>query len=438
MAKETNKENMKKRGNLFLVLADKKLLEQYTLIFEKYFDVVSVAECSDALQILQNRYNPGVIVADNQMPAISGAEFLEKSITIIPDSVRLLLIAECNPKEKISVVNQAHAFMYLTKPVDDMELIQAVKIAFEHYNLNEIYSISQRKLNHFSEEINKKNNLIRKLFMENKTTARQISESIALFSNSINQFYVNDHIKFVNSLCSVLANELGLTEQEKEELEISANLHNLIYLNLPEDYQYVDPSELNKEKQLNFLNYFNKNLAIIEKVGSLQKYSTIISQIWEHTDGSGFPNSLSGEKIIKTSQIVSIANYYHNLSFGLKKIDSESNNQTTVNHQSLKYDERHNRAVKFLYRKANWFEPDIFRIFHELVKKKDFIKLISDSEFQEKNLNSQKSVEIPQIDNNQKPLQIMISRLKLQMNKFRKVILKKSKFMTSFLVCMQQ
>jgi response regulator RpfG family c-di-GMP phosphodiesterase len=51
------------------------------------------------------------------MPGIQGSEFLQKSIQYVPLATRVIITGHTNPKDIIEAINQAHAYMYMTKPL---------------------------------------------------------------------------------------------------------------------------------------------------------------------------------------------------------------------------------------------------------------------------------------------------------------------------------
>ena len=69
------------------------------------------------------------------MPGISGVEFLEKSIKIQPDIVRILITAYADIQASIDAVNKGQIFYYISKPWEPEELRLIVQRAVEQYDL---------------------------------------------------------------------------------------------------------------------------------------------------------------------------------------------------------------------------------------------------------------------------------------------------------------
>ena len=65
-----------------------------------------------------------LLLSDQRMPAISGVEFLEKSIELFPSAKRVLLTAYADTDAAIRAINAAKIHYYLTKPWDPPEIEQ--------------------------------------------------------------------------------------------------------------------------------------------------------------------------------------------------------------------------------------------------------------------------------------------------------------------------
>jgi thioredoxin reductase (NADPH) len=62
-----------------------------------------------------------LLLSDQRMPGMSGVEFLEKSIALVPDAKRVLLTAYADTEAAIRAINAAKIHYYLTKPWDPPE-----------------------------------------------------------------------------------------------------------------------------------------------------------------------------------------------------------------------------------------------------------------------------------------------------------------------------
>jgi DNA-binding NtrC family response regulator len=104
------------------------------LFMAEDYEVHTASSGADGLAILKEIEIP-VIVSDQRMPVMSGAEFLEKSQEWSPDSIRIILTGYADVEAAISAINKGGAYRYVSKPWIDSDLILLVKDAFDKYFL---------------------------------------------------------------------------------------------------------------------------------------------------------------------------------------------------------------------------------------------------------------------------------------------------------------
>ncbi|STQ91190.1 EAL domain-containing protein [Iodobacter fluviatilis] len=93
----------------------------------------------------------GVILADQRMPGLSGAVFLDQVKGLYPDSIRILLTGYTELAAVIDAVNRGALYKLLTKPWEDDVLRENVREALHHYetvqeNRRLLQSLNNRQL----------------------------------------------------------------------------------------------------------------------------------------------------------------------------------------------------------------------------------------------------------------------------------------------------
>ena len=82
----------------------------------------SAAEALDALQELTLRGEQiALLLADHRMPGMTGIDFLEQAMDLVPDAKRVLLTAYADTDAAISAINVVDVDHYLLKPWDPPE-----------------------------------------------------------------------------------------------------------------------------------------------------------------------------------------------------------------------------------------------------------------------------------------------------------------------------
>ena len=83
-----------------------------------------------------------VIISDQRMPHMSGAEFLSKVKSLYPHTVRIMLSGYSDLQSLTDAINKGEIYKFLTKPWDDEFLRENVREAFQYYE----YKLEKEKM----------------------------------------------------------------------------------------------------------------------------------------------------------------------------------------------------------------------------------------------------------------------------------------------------
>ena len=89
----------------------------------------------EGLQVLKEN-DVSIIISDQRMPGMTGAQFLAQSKFEAPHAIRILLPAIAILKNRCRVSTKDQVFRYLTKPWDEINLKQAVLQAVVFHDLS--------------------------------------------------------------------------------------------------------------------------------------------------------------------------------------------------------------------------------------------------------------------------------------------------------------
>lgn len=368
-----------KRGNLLIVDDDTNWLKFISTLLSKHFNVSTAKSGPEGLDILRSDFNPGVILSDLNMPIMNGIEFLKEAGKIHPLALKIIISAYANPSEIIAALNQCRAYMYLLKPVDIVQLIQILRNAFDTYNLI-------LKNNQLVEALKKIGVTDLQTISKIKTPAELqksdivIKEFISVLRKLFAQaekYYFTNHSGYVFAISEALAKALKFTDKTLAEILTSASLINIPYLLMPKRFYFYDPYDLDQNEKIFFFSLFSEAISILSKIEAIKVEVDILSQIWENQIGTGGPNGYQGNDVLREAQIISMANIYHNKVYRLQPHQlSQLEIDGVVIQTREETFQRHNEAIKFFYRKANWFDSDIFNTFQSIAKSRSIPEFI--------------------------------------------------------------
>lgn len=371
---------LEQKGKLLVVDDERMFLKLLTRYFQNHFDIKCAESGIEALEIIKSGFEPGVILSDQMMPYMSGTEFLAKTIELIPDAVRIIITAHSDPTEIIACINQAHAYMFLKKPIEELSLIQTIKLCFKHYNSKQRRNSMIASLNQAVEDLSEYYNKMSKVLISQQVFFSQLIDSLNGICEANERFYYKSNLKNVGSIARALAKEIDVTPDELKAVEILSVLQSAVQIGFPEKFLLYDPAELTEESELlAYYEYFQHFIDMILKVELLRKYGFMLVQIWEHENGSGFFNKLIGNDIFRCVQIVSIAKFYHNSVYRLLPDDlPKLKRNGEVIQTKAENRIRHNEAIKQLYKNVKKFDHDVFYTLQDLIKNRAIHELVPD------------------------------------------------------------
>lgn len=120
---------------LLLVDDEENILSSLTRLLRRDgYTILTATSGMEGLALL-DAHQVGVILSDQRMPGMIGAEFLEKAARKQPDSIRLMLSGYTELQSVTDAINRGALWKFLTKPWDDDLLRENVRQAFEQYEL---------------------------------------------------------------------------------------------------------------------------------------------------------------------------------------------------------------------------------------------------------------------------------------------------------------
>jgi two-component system, probable response regulator PhcQ len=90
----------------------------------------------DGLAIL-SEHNIKVVISDEMMPGMSGAEFLAQVSSRFPNVIRIMLTGHASLDAAIKAINMGTIYRFFTKPWSELELRLTIKAAVEKYDLED-------------------------------------------------------------------------------------------------------------------------------------------------------------------------------------------------------------------------------------------------------------------------------------------------------------
>ena len=104
-------------------------------IFHQKYQVLQAKNGFEALIILEQEADIGVIISDQRMPMMTGTELLSQVAESYPDTLRIILTAYTNVSDLVEAINQSQVFKFITKPYEVEDLKRVVAQAAEIHQI---------------------------------------------------------------------------------------------------------------------------------------------------------------------------------------------------------------------------------------------------------------------------------------------------------------
>ncbi len=109
---------------------EERILRSLSLQFRRDYEVLVESDPRRALERLRSE-PVQILVSDQRMPQMSGAELLAQASEIQPQAMRILLTGYSDLDAAIEALNSGGIFRYLTKPWDPQEMANTLRQAAE-------------------------------------------------------------------------------------------------------------------------------------------------------------------------------------------------------------------------------------------------------------------------------------------------------------------
>lgn len=113
---------------------EEKALKYFRMAFGQKYRVFTAASGAEGLDLLRREAaNIGIVISDQRMPGMLGAEVLGAVRQEFPQVVRLLTTAYSDLDSAIQAVNQGHIYQYVVKPWEIPELGMVLQRAADYF-----------------------------------------------------------------------------------------------------------------------------------------------------------------------------------------------------------------------------------------------------------------------------------------------------------------
>ncbi len=133
--RERNRRKKSAKHKILVVDDEPDNLDLLYRTFYRDFKVIRAKSGHDALNLLADQDDIAVIISDQRMPGMSGAELLRLTADRYPNSIRIMLTGYTDVEDLVEAVNEGKVFKYVTKPWEEEDLRRVVNQAVDTHSI---------------------------------------------------------------------------------------------------------------------------------------------------------------------------------------------------------------------------------------------------------------------------------------------------------------
>lgn len=274
-----------------------------TLTREGYH-VATASSAEEALGLLEKR-SFSVVLTDQQMPKLTGLDFLALVKQRQPDATRILITGALSLAMVVDSINKGEIYRFIVKPWLREELIATVKNAVQRFEMickNDALMVTTLAMN-------------AELKQANAALSQNLQRSVELCLKTMETFYptLGSQARRVHELCRAMGEGLNLAREERETLEVSAWLHDIGLVGVPRELIRrgdQSPASLSAAETALVQQHPVLGQELASFVHDLEAVGRVIRAHHERWDGKGFPDKLKGEKIPWLARLLAVAVAY--------------------------------------------------------------------------------------------------------------------------------
>lgn len=295
---------------------------------EKY-KLFTATSGEDGLKILKKNQDISLIISDQRMPKMTGAEFLKNAREVTPNAKRMILTGYSDTESAIDAINEGGAHRYISKPWNDEELIEITNDLCSRFILErELERLSaltkkqndqladlnanlETKVEEQSREIIVRNDELKTMNTVLSNNFKSITQSFSLLLG-LRDTRAPSHSRNVTEVSLEVAKSVGPTGKYLAEIMTAAILHDIGKLGSTDTVLGKKPTDMNPAEFDDYKLHPVRGQTAVAKIVGMDQVGTLIRHHHECFDGSGFPDKLSGEEIPRGAKIIAIADYFDN------------------------------------------------------------------------------------------------------------------------------
>ncbi len=299
------RQSILKKSKQILIIDDQStgrtILERVIQQVAENIDITSLSSPEEGLRWL-NEHEPDLIITDYRMPNMNGVEFIKKVRALAHcQTVPIVMITVVSEKSVRYEALEAGTTAFLTRPIDQIECRTTCRNLLQ---MQEQHLIIQDRADWLARQVEI---ATKKVVDREKETLLRLARA-----GEYRDEGTGNHVIRMAKYAREIAAALNVfTQQECEELEYTAPMHDIGKIGIP-DGILLKAGPLNEFEWEIMQTHTTIGHAILSDSQSryMQTGAVIALNHHERFDGKGYPNGLKGQDIPLIARVVAVADVF--------------------------------------------------------------------------------------------------------------------------------
>lgn len=279
------------------------------------YDVCALPDVLRGLELLHTQ-SFAAIISDQQMPRMTGLDFLAQAKVLQPDASRILITAVLTLGTVIEAINTGEIYRFIVKPWLREELLATVRNAVQRHELQRRNSDLQQATQACNFQLSAANHSLAEQVKlaeaQRDAQAERIRQhaEIALRALQASHPLLGSRARRTQEVCRAMASSLALSGADIASLELAAWLHDIGMLAAPPEIVrrwLQQPDQLTDDERTVLRLHPVAGQEMIATGPDLAMAALAVRGHHEHYDGAGHPDGLAGEQIPWIARLLAVA-----------------------------------------------------------------------------------------------------------------------------------
>lgn len=290
-----------KKTDILIVDDDESICKMLKRILEARGYSCAVAGDAEAASQFINHQRVDLIISDIMMPGKSGMQLLEEIKNNHPNTATLMISGQGDMEIAESAISMG-AYGYICKPFQKQQVLISVSDALRRRKLNLQNQFEVEDLKHVVKD------RTHDLSVANEKLKKTLDGIIKAMVRAveIRDPYTAGHQQRVGKLAAAIASKMLFADDTIQSLKMAAVIHDIGKISVPAEI-LTKPTKLS-EAEFNIIKEHSATgYSILKEIDFPWPLADIVHQHHEREDGSGYPQGLTGDRILMEAKILAVA-----------------------------------------------------------------------------------------------------------------------------------